>query len=145
MKAKSSTQRLPCACATLRRAARAITQHYDDALRPAGLRSSQFTLLQALELAKEIRQGDLGRMLAIDSTSLTRTLAIMVRSGWIARRRGDDRREQRFRLTSAGQAQLKSAYPYWERAQTQMRRKLGKTRWEALQLIADEVTSALTE
>jgi DNA-binding MarR family transcriptional regulator len=145
MEAKSSAQRLPCTCATLRRAARAVTQCYDDALRPVGLRSSQFTLLQALDLTKEIRQGDLGRMLAIDSTSLTRTLAIMVRSGWIARRRGEDRREWRFRLTPAGHAQLKSAYPYWERAQTQVRKKLGKTQWQALQQIADEVTSALTE
>ena len=81
----------------------------------------------------------------MDSTTLTRTLAIMARSGWIARRRGEDRREWRFRLTPAGHALLTLAYPHWKRAQAEMRNKLGKTRWEALQQIADEVTSALTE
>jgi DNA-binding MarR family transcriptional regulator len=145
MQRKSTIPRLPCACASLRRAARVLTQYYEEALRPLGLRSSQFTLLQALDLTGEITQGNLGRVLAVDSTTLTRTLAIMARSGWVARRRGEDQREWRFRLTSAGQAQLKSAYPYWERAQAEMRKKLGKTRWEALQQIADEVTSALTE
>jgi len=145
MNGKSTIPRLPCACASLRRATRALTQSYEEALRPVGLRSSQFTLLQALDLTGEITQGDLGRVLAMDSTTLTRTLAIMARSGWVARRRGEDRREWRFRLTPSGQAQLKLAYPQWERAQTEMRNKLGKTRWEALQQIADEVTSALTE
>jgi hypothetical protein len=42
---------LPCACANLRRVVRMVTQLYDDALRPTGLRAIQFTLLQALNLA----------------------------------------------------------------------------------------------
>ncbi|HUB02440.1 MAG TPA: MarR family transcriptional regulator [Terriglobales bacterium] len=142
---KSHLPRLPCACASLRRAARAVTQYYEEAMRLTGLRSSQFTLLQTLSLTGEITQGNLGRVLAMDSTTLTRTLAIMARSGWIARRRGEDRREWRFRLTPAGAAELKRAYPLWERAQAEMQKKLGKTRWEALQQIADEVSSALTD
>jgi len=145
MNGKPAIPRLPCACASLRRAARALTQNYEEALRPVGLRSSQFTLLQALDLTGEITQGDLARVLAMDSTTLTRTLATMARSGWVARRHGKDRREWRFRLTTAGADQLKRAYPHWQRAQTEMRKKLGKSRWEALQQIADEVTSALTE
>lgn len=145
MATKLTMPRLPCACASLRRAARLLTQNYEEALRPVGLRSSQFTVLQTLELAGEITQGNLGRLLAMDSTTLTRTLAIMARSGWIARRRGEDRREWRFRLTPAGADLLKRAYPLWERAQADVRKKLGKTRWEALQQVADEVTSALTE
>jgi DNA-binding MarR family transcriptional regulator len=145
MNGKLTIPRLPCACASLRRAARALTQIYEEALRPVGLRSSQFTLLQALDLTGEITQGNLARVLAMDSTTLTRTLAIMARSGWITRRRGEDRREWKLRLTAAGADQLKRAYPHWERAQSEMRKKLGKSRWEALQQIADEVTGALTE
>src|SRR5437868_1305593 len=48
---------LPCMCASLRRASRALTQRYDDALRPLGLTITQFTILQALSLAGEISQG----------------------------------------------------------------------------------------
>lgn len=145
MENRSTLPRLPCTCASVRRAARALTQYYEDALRPVGLRSSQFTLLQALDLAAEITQGDLARALAMDSTTLTRTIAIMTRSGWVASRTGNDRRERRFRLTSAGKAQLMRAYPHWERVQAEMRKKLGKTRWEALQQLADELTSALMD
>ena len=82
---KSSTApTLPCLCANIRRASRAITQRYDEALRPLGLTITQFTILQALSLAGDITQGRLGEILAMDSTTLTRTLGVMNRQGWIA-------------------------------------------------------------
>src|SRR5277367_6865891 len=90
-------QRLPdllCMCGTFRRAARALTQLYDDVLRTVGLRATQLTILQVLARAGEVSQGQLGDMLAMDSTSLTRTLAIMNRQGWLAQRRGKDKRER---------------------------------------------------
>src|SRR5229473_6417471 len=89
---------LPCMCGNFRRTARALTQLYDLALRPLGLRATQFTILQFLSLAGEVSQGHLGEMLAMDSTTLTRTLEIMARRGWIAERRGEDRRERWLRL-----------------------------------------------
>ncbi len=70
-------------CASLRRASRSLTQLYDEALRPLGLRATQFTILQALSLAGEVSQGELAQILAMDSTTLTRTLRIMGREGWI--------------------------------------------------------------
>ena len=85
-------------CGSFRRTSRALTQLYENALRPLGLRTTQFTILQALSLAGEVIQSRLGEMLAMDSTTLTRTLQIMVREGWIAERRGEDRRERRLRL-----------------------------------------------
>src|SRR5260370_34327720 len=113
---------LPCMCASFRRASRALTQLYEEALRPLGLRATQFTILQALSLAGEVSQGKLGEMLAMDSTSLTRTLAIMQREGWISERRGrpnadrpkEDRRQRWLCLAKAGQAQLNRALPVWE-------------------------------
>src|SRR5271169_6965677 len=108
---------LPCLCASLRRASRALTQLYEEALRPLGLRASQFTILQVLSLAGEMTQGEMGQFLAMDSTTLTRTLIIMSREGWITRRRGEDRREWRIRLSKEGEAQFKTALPHWQRAQ----------------------------
>jgi DNA-binding MarR family transcriptional regulator len=65
---------LPCACANLRRAARAVTRMYNRELQPSGLELTQVTLLMALDRTGEITQGNLGKLLALDSTSLTRML-----------------------------------------------------------------------
>ena len=136
---------LACMCASFRRASRALTQHYEEALRPLGLRATQFTVLQALSLAGEVSQGRLAEILAIDSTTLTRTLEIMSRRGWIAKAYGKDRRERRLRLAKAGETQLKRALPYWEKMQAQLRRQLGDGRWDNLLNLTNEVTSAVTE
>jgi DNA-binding MarR family transcriptional regulator len=127
-------------CGSFRRTARALTQVYEEALRPVGLRSTQFTILQALLLAGEVSQGRLGEMLAMDSTSLTRTLAIMRRAGWVSEERGEDRRERRIQLSSAGKAKLKRAWPAWEKVQSRLRGRLGKQKWESLLQLTHNVT-----
>src|SRR5258708_40293947 len=93
---------LPCMCASFRRTSRSLTHLYDEALRPLGLRATQFTILQALSLAGEVSQGELAHILAMDSTTLTRTLRIMGPVGWIAERRGEDRRERLLGFAKAG-------------------------------------------
>jgi DNA-binding MarR family transcriptional regulator len=135
---------LPCMCANLRRASRALTQPYDDALRPLGLRATQFTLLQALSLAGEVSQGVLGHILAMDSTTLTRTVEIMNRRGWIAKRHGKDRRERRLYLTKSGEAQLNRATPAWQKVQAKLRAQLGDRRWDNLLRLTHEAVSAFT-
>jgi DNA-binding MarR family transcriptional regulator len=139
------TPSLPCMCASLRRASRALTQTYDEALRPLGLRATQFTILQTLSLAGEMTQGALGHMLAMDSTTLTRTLEILARSGWIAKRHGEDRREWRISLSKPGELQLKRALPQWQKVQTRLRNRLGAERWEELAKLTNEVTNAVTK
>ena len=136
---------LPCLCATLRRASRALTQLYEERLRPLGLRSSQFTILQALSLAGEVSQGDLGHMLAMDSTTLTRTLAIMSRHRWVERRPGEDRRVSRIRLSQAGKEQFRRALPHWLEVQAQVQKKLGKEQWGELMRASNEITTLATE
>jgi DNA-binding MarR family transcriptional regulator len=140
---KPLTPSLPCMCASLRRTSRALSQLYEDALRPVGLRATQFTVLQTLSLAGEVTQGELGQILAMDSTTLTRTLTIMGRHGWIAKRRGEDRREWRMRLSKAGEIELKRAVPHWEKAQTQLQRQLGKELSDNLMKLTQKVTNAL--
>ncbi len=64
---------LPCACANLRRTARAVTRCTPE-LRATGLEVTQFTLLMTLQVTGETTQGGLGKLLALDTTSLTRML-----------------------------------------------------------------------
>ena len=132
-------------CAEFRRAARSLSQLYEDALRPAGLRGTQFTILQTLTRVREITQGRLGYILALDSTTLTRTLAIMDRHGWIKKRRGADRREWRIALAPRGKAAYLRALPLWEGVQAQMRQKFGEAQWKQLVALAKTVAQQAIE
>ena len=130
---------LPCMCAGIRRASRALTQMYDDSLRPLGLHATQFSILQALELAGEVSQNQLSNLLFIDSTTLTRNLRILRKKGWIAVRAGADRRERWLRLAPLGGRQLRQVMPVWGRVQKQLRDKLGDMRWRDLQKLSNEI------
>ncbi|MGA7926802.1 MAG: MarR family winged helix-turn-helix transcriptional regulator [Candidatus Sulfotelmatobacter sp.] len=123
---------MPCACANLRRAARIVTQRYDQELQAAGVKTTQFTLLQALTRTGNISQGNLGELLGLDSTTLTRTLALLRRKGWIQAKPGEDRREVRLTLTPEGKRKYLSALHYWQCAQRQLRGVLGEAGWKQM-------------
>jgi DNA-binding MarR family transcriptional regulator len=141
----SAAPTLPCLCASIRRASRAITQRYDEALRSVGLTITQFTILQALSLAGDITQGRLGEILAMDSTTLTRTLGVMNRQGWISKVYGTDRRERRLCLTRTGKSEFNRAVPYWQRSQESLRNQLGKERCNDLAKLINDTTSLIAE
>ena len=136
---------LPCLCATLRRASRTLSQRYDKAMRPLGITITHFTILQALSLTGKVLQGRLGEILAMDSTTLTRTLAIMNRHGWITIRPGNDRRERWLSLSKSGKAEFNRVLPHWKTAQAQVHTQLGEKRWHNFTNLLNEVTSAVTE
>ena len=123
---------LPCACATARRAARALTQLYDARMRPSQIEASQFTLLSVLDARKGCNQAVIGRMLDLDKTTLSRNLQWMKRKGWIESSPADDARERRFVLSSSGKQKLDAAQPAWHSAQEQLRAELSPTEWEAM-------------
>ena len=130
--ARESLPLLACACANLRRTARVVTQLYEAELQGTGLRATQFTLLQALELMGAASQGALGGLLALDATTLSRTLPPLERAGWIHATAGRDRREVRWSLTPAGRRRFAGALPAWERAQERLRAGLPARHWKML-------------
>jgi DNA-binding MarR family transcriptional regulator len=93
-----------------------------------------------LSLTGEVSQGRLGEMLAMDSTTLTRTLKIMVRQCWIGERRGNDRRERWLRLAKAGETRLNRALPVWEKVQSRLRHQVGEPAWKNLFQLTNQVT-----
>ena len=137
---------LPCACASLRRAARAVTQLYDEALRDSDLRATQFTLLQVLDRKGEMTQGELGEILALDSTTLTRTLGPLSKLGLLRARRGQDRRARIWAITPKGKARLTSLTPVWAAVQARLRDQLTDVPWDRLlgdlALVSTAATSA---
>jgi DNA-binding MarR family transcriptional regulator len=64
----------------------------------------------------------------------------MAREGWVAERRGNDRRERWLRLVKDGEAQFKRALPAWEKVQSRLRRQLGELSWKNLLEITHQVT-----
>jgi DNA-binding MarR family transcriptional regulator len=133
---------LPCACANLRRAARAITRLYNGELQRDGVEITQFTLLMALTQTGEIRQGELGNLLALDSTSLTRMLQLLKKRGWVQAKEGEDRRLRIFSLTPAGRAKFQQTLPHWKRAQERVQNVLGEKAMTQLSGSLMEVTRA---
>jgi len=123
---RASLPVLPCACANLRRAARAVTRLYNQALRPDGIEITQFTLLMALSITGETSQGELADLLALDSTTLTRTLSLTRGRRWIHVRQGRDRRQRLVSLTATGQEKLQQAMPHWTQAQQDLQRAVGR-------------------
>jgi DNA-binding MarR family transcriptional regulator len=71
-------------------------------------------------------------LLGLDSTMLTRTLALLRRKGWIQAKRGEDRRQIRLMLTAQLTREYPRAMPYWLCAQKRLRKSLGKARWHGL-------------
>jgi DNA-binding MarR family transcriptional regulator len=124
---------LPCACQNLRRATRAVTRIYDQELRKAGLEITQFGLLTALATVGEANQKRLSAGFAMDSTTLTRTLGLMRKQGWVRVKPGTDQRERVFSLTPAGKRQIVKAQPNWEAAEHRLRQEFGDAGWKSMQ------------
>ncbi len=121
-----------CTCFGLRKAARAVTQAYDDALRPCGLRATQFSLLGAVENKGPIGMTALGEALVTDRTTLTRNLKPLIAASLLRIVDGADRRERPVGLTPKGRRRLATAMPLWLDAQRRMARGLGEDRWTRL-------------
>ena len=115
-----------CACANLRRATRMVTQAYDSALRPAGLRATQFTMLSVLAKRGQLRQSQFAEILAMDGTTLTRNLQPLLRKDWIEIDRDDDQRVRLISITDQGWRVLDDAVPLWRQAQAKFVDGLGK-------------------
>lgn len=105
-----------CLCLHLQRAARAVARHFDEALRPLGLTSGQFSLLMSLNRQQPASIGDVSTILAMDRTTLTANLKPLQRRGLVEVTVGEtDRRSRRLHLTPAGRSLLASAFPVWQR------------------------------
>ena len=105
---------------------RAVTQLYDDVLRPSGLRVTQFSILAAIAGIGEANLKQLEDALAIDQTTLTRSLNLLERDGVIERAAHPDGRIKAMRLTSKGRRALGVARPLWARRRTRSSANWGR-------------------
>ncbi len=135
---------IACACFNIRRAARVVTQTYDDAFRPLGIRATQFSLLAATLFRGPVTIGELADATDTDRTTLTRNLRLLEKNGWVRTRPGDDRRERVIRITPRGRAIVKRGLPVWKKTQQRVVRALGEDRFHRLLSDLRAVTEAVT-
>jgi DNA-binding MarR family transcriptional regulator len=125
----------PCAATALRKASRRITQLYDAALAPAGLRSTQHAILRELErrLDAPPTLQQLADALVMDRSALGHTLRPLERDGLLALRPGaQDRRQRHVVLTATGRAKVREAQRLWSTAQRRFHDVFGAAEAQAL-------------
>jgi DNA-binding MarR family transcriptional regulator len=134
---------LPCACTTIRKASRALSRIYDEALAPAGLTVAQLGVLRAI--GRGPKGGEplsrLAETLVMDRTSLYRALGPMARSGWLLIKDAPKGRAKVVQLSQAGISATTRAAEYWERAQSRVIGEFGIDRWATLQKAMTELTA----
>ncbi|MEE9611620.1 MAG: MarR family winged helix-turn-helix transcriptional regulator [Desulfatiglandales bacterium] len=117
-----------CACANLRKAARVVTQLYDEIIRPSGLRGTQFGLLMATRALGPVTVTKLADKAMMDRTTLARNLRLLEKKGLIRIEPGEDQRMREVTLTNQGYETLTKALPFWEKAQARIVEGLGEER-----------------
>ena len=130
-----------CACFNLRKVTRAVTQLYDDMLRPSGLRVTQFSLLVVGRMMGPVSVTRLAEMTVMDRTTLTRNLELLRKQGLIEVARGEDRRTRIVTITPRGNAALAEAMPFWKKAQAHVVKAMGQERWTAMQTDLGEMVA----
>ncbi len=118
-----------CTCANLRRATRVVTQVYDAALKPVGLRATQFNLLAALAKRGGVAMTPLAEGLVMDRTTLTRNLKPLIARGLVRVEQEQDQRVRKIHLTDDGMKLFNRARPHWQEVQARLVEGLGGARW----------------
>ena len=128
-----SQVRAMCACNQLRRATRGITQLYDAALAPSGLKVTQLPILVALGSAGDLPVTTLADALALDRTTLTRNLRVLESRALVRTSESEtDARVRMVSLTLEGSRVLSGALPRWEQMHRAVEERFGRERLIAL-------------
>ncbi|MGE8113259.1 MULTISPECIES: MarR family winged helix-turn-helix transcriptional regulator [Pseudomonas] len=115
-----------CICTHLRRAARGVSRHYDEALAGFGINVAQFSLLRHLQRLDRPSITTLAEAMGLERSTLGRNLRVLEAEGLVALADGDDQRNRLVLLTEAGAARLRAAHPAWQQAQLKLVEQLGE-------------------
>ena len=125
-----------CVCSRTRMLDRILTQVFDDALRGVGIGSTQLTMLALVASLEGLRAVEIGQMLEMEKSTVSRCLAVLRKRGWVhtVERKGGGKG---IGVTDQGNKVLKRAGPVWRKAETTARDVLGADTMESLKIAAD--------
>jgi DNA-binding MarR family transcriptional regulator len=129
-----------CVFGNLRRASRVTALHFDQAFSAADLRATQYSVLINVALAENVTIGDLGKILRMDQTTVTRNLKLLERAGYIAiRKENGDARRKFVSLTDLGARKMDETLPLWETVQKKFEEELGEEQFKKLISLLREI------
>jgi DNA-binding MarR family transcriptional regulator len=134
-----------CASLNFRRTTRAITRMFDMAFQQCGLRSTQFTILVAVAKTQPTSINSLADVLVIDSTTLTRSLRLLVKEGLLNVSKRSTMRQRFVSLTPAGEQALARSLPAWREAQKRFVQAVGQDYWLNLRSELEKLAGVVVE
>src|SRR5947199_8532924 len=134
-----------CIAVRLRLLNRVVTNFYDDALRPLGLKVSQLNILIVTAQLGLARPAQVCDLLQLDASTLSRNVKPLQAQGWLEVVPEEDARAQPFRLTPQGKRLIEKAVPAWEEAQRQASELLGEEGIALLDKAAKKLRQARAE
>ena len=118
---------------------RVVSKIYDDALRPHGIRFSQMNILTTVVLKGPIQPAEVGRLLALEKSTLSRNVRLMEANGWLKAESAVTGPGLQLRITGRGERLYESAAPAWRKAQKETQMLLGDDGTQALLRAADRI------
>jgi len=119
-----------CNCGSLRKASRRMSQLYDLALAPSGLKCTQFAILAELDRAgprAHLSVRELAAAMVMDRSTLGHNLRPLQRDRLLELRPApDDRRKRCIELTKDGRITLRRARALWADAESRFEKLFGK-------------------
>lgn len=115
-----------CHCVNMRRASHALTEYYDDALKPYGLSLNQYSLMKHLQWIEPCSVSELARVIRLDRTTLVRNLKHLIAEGLICDEKEDGKRARKLRCTPEGSSLLAEAIAGWKASQRDLEAFIGK-------------------
>jgi len=144
MSTKAMTTPQGCSNFKLRQLTRRVSQRYDAELSRTGLKTTQYSLLSHIARLGPIRPGELAQAMAMDASTLTRNLKLLVDAGWITLTAGSDARSRTVSITESGRAKRNEARHHWKAAQDSLNDVLGVKRVRALHALIDSALGLLS-
>lgn len=132
MPRERSSNRSPCHCITMRRAATAITEFYDDAFQELGITTNQYSILINLYSLETATTSELAEKINLERSTLVRNLKPIMEKGWIEDLSSEGARNRALTVSEAGKALIKQAKPIWRETQRKIKEYLGEENTERL-------------
>ena len=132
-----------CVCFNLRRVTRGLTQFFDTEMRRHGIRSTQGSVLAALNITGPSGMAELSEILGMERTTLLRNLRPLQRDGLVTIEGGGHGGRVELSITAKGRRQIEKLAPAWESAQRTAVQVLGESRWSAILADLETVAAAL--
>ena len=110
----------PCFCVSVRGLANRLTQLYDDRMAPFDLRVTQYSVMKKIVDKPNSTISEIAQMSDLDRTTLTRSLRILERDGWLEFVKAKDQREKRLQIKATKTSDFDRAQRAWQQVQREL-------------------------